>query len=529
MKTTIPRVILRGYLLFACILLISSATVNAQVPANSYDDKGGDASKLFNFHPINPFAYLGTSSFLKIYKNRDCGKVETAKRLKQTTTLVVIDDENSAYGQALKKAFADHWKYTAFKIIKPAEVFTYYRKTGYSFFMFARDEHKEGRGVNDKGQMTATHGDPNIYYKCDTMVHAPKFFGTEYISTYMFVLTLRCGVMPEDTDEEHLTEAWSYADYTLPNIDNDFRYGNAGKREEKETLTIPQLGAVVGNIERDLEYMYKNNREKMPTPQTLKYSMPYKGNTLKFTMDIVTYEGGQDTWANKTLLINNKLCDDFGKSAIAGLLGLDDSKARLVSPDELDKYRKLKDNTVMMLDMERDENGNYQVTTADSTELIGMDREGMDEIVNKKRAGQAGDYQSGKCDISYNDKEYTFKFNYVAFGGKSKQILKNRTIYINSDAVDEFGKKIITRVMDLDSGRVKFVPLYSIDSIVHRGNNDCLIFTGRSMDESYNYMITTTDGVEIIGIHSTGYNKEVGELDLIGADKWSERKKMSLK
>lgn len=520
------------YVINLCIVLIflfGTLPVRAQVPVSTYADKGGDATKMFNLHPFafNPFE--GNITFLKIYKGRNCNKIESCIKLKQTTTLVVIDNEESEYGKALKKAFANNWTYTPYKIIKPSEVCSYARRQGFSFFMFMRDEYKEGTGIGPNGTITYIHGTPNLYYLSDSMQHGPRFFGTQYSATYMFVLALRCGSFPQDTTETDITDAFSYADYTLPGIDNDFSCTNAGSKTAKEKETITQLNTIVLNIDRDMQYMNKNKREKTATFQTLKYTMQSKGGPLQFKLNVGTFEGGQDSWVNKSLYINSKLSNEFGRTAIAGLLGLDNGKVKLATENEIENAKKTSGNNIMIWDTCMDEYDDYQVIAPDGTELIRIGIADVNEIFNKKRANKTGDYQTTKCAILYNSKEYAFKFHYVTFGETCKKIVKNKTLYINSESVDEFGKGLTARILGMDTQQVKLVPPYQIDSLIHKGDNNALIFSGNSMDESRNYMITTIDGIELIGMQSAGFNKDVGELDLIGADKWSERKKMSLK
>jgi hypothetical protein len=517
-------------------LFPGTCVVYSQCPVSLYDDKCGSWA---NDKPSNPFAgrdpVRGSEvgmSCLKIYKDRENSKVESALKLKETTTLVVVDNEESDYGKAIKKAFQEYWKYTPYKFITTQEVVNFAGKKDYSFFMFARDEHYEATIVNQQG-IGYAHGMPTIYYKSDSMRHKPKTGllasnSGEYMSTYVFMIALSDEKGVEDSTEENVTSNFSVADYIVPfksNTDASYKY--AGSLAQNRINAIYLLDGTVKNIEKDLEYMYGKKRDKMGNIETKKYTMQYMGCKFNFNMDIIAYEGGDRTWKDKTLFVNNKICDNLGRTIIAGLLGLDNKNVELVQKAFIDSVVKAGDNDKLIIwDIDADEAGDYKISSIDGTELIGINEQNAQKIFRGKRGVQVS-YQPKKCELLYNNNVSKFIF-YVAYYCDINA-LKDKVLYANNEFTDELARGIMARILQIDDINVKLVSKRTTDSIVAKGGSNCMLFLNNSADDNKNYIISTPDGVQIIGINKWGASKEIGLLDLIGPQQFIYRKAFSVK
>jgi len=516
----------------------------AQVPVSTYSDKCGDwKDNIIKYTQPPVTGFNEKLSCLKIYENRQYTRIDAATHLKGDTTLVVIDNPGSEYGKALKAAFHNYWKYTPYAFITPFQVSWFAHKKGYSLFMLVRDESFEEVNTDQHGLVSA-NSESHLHYKTDTVQHKPKpgfRLGIEgkTASTYIYMLALSSGMGGKDTSEAVITTGFSVADYCIADK-------NADCWQNAEKSVMPMLNKVVDNFEKDIEYMSARKAEKVGFIQPESYVMRYKGYDIKYSMNIIAFEGLKETWVHKTLYINKMLCNDMGAVLIAKLLGLDESNVKLVSQSFLDSIYKTQGgvnasnqavsrplsgsyNDIMIWDTARDEAGDYMIKAADGTELIGLDVGAVNRICKINRGDQfVGPYETEKCELHSNDKSYTFKFSFVCFGNSSKNLLKDKALLINNGCADELGRSIISKMLGMDDAKVRLVPKSAIDSCIQTGDSNIVLLADTAKDEFHNYRITTTNRVELIGLHSKGNNKEIGDIDIMGADDWADRKRFSL-
>jgi hypothetical protein len=335
-------------------------------------DNGGKNALDATMHPLK--GIYGEQ--LYIFKNSKYNKIESIGQLKNTTLLVVVDNEQSAIGKALHKAFSTYWKFNNYKFITRNEVFNYVGKKEYSFFMYVRDEHYMAGGF-DRGNL---YGPPHFFYKSDAMQHDPNkshWGNGEFGSRYLFLICINNGNRVTDTTEDEIMANMSAADYIVPYPDNDYFYSNAGLLLAREQDAIPEFDTIVSNFQNDVDYVAKNKAEyveKEGIPQSVKCNLLYNGQKNELKINLFTFDGNlKKLIKNKTVYINNGITDELGRGIITQLTGLDENNVKLVPDALLDSIIKSGNEDAFVLkDLTIDKYGGYKIKNTSGEEEVSI-------------------------------------------------------------------------------------------------------------------------------------------------------------
>ena len=346
------------------------------------------------------------SWYLFLYKNRKFDKIKAVTMLKNTTLLVVIDDEQTEIKNALNKAFSIYWKFNNYKFISRSEVQQYTEKKEYSYFMFARDEHfiaqlqdlqvnyikQNSNGSADRRIVLNSWNPPHLFYKSDSMQNTPTQDHNsqgEFRSTYMFLLCVRNKDGAIKTKEEDvIMDQMSIADYILtqdPTVKGssglDYSFDKAGTLMQRERDVIPQINTIVANLEDDMEYMYKTQSEYIAkrtcVNQVSKCHLLYNGSKVELKLNLFAYNTTfKKALKDKTIYINSSITDELGKDLIACATGLDKGNVKMAPKSEIDSLINMgsgNDNVLVFQDLTPDCYGFYQISTTLGEEVLGLE------------------------------------------------------------------------------------------------------------------------------------------------------------
>ena len=237
---------------------------------------------LFILVRSNPvFSQLGSNSSVSSAYLEDNGYATKLTKLKKTTLLVVLDDEQSELGQSVIKSFDTHWKFSKYEFIGIADIEKYRKDENYSIFKFERRDYP----------MTSGEYGYSIYFKGSLI---------QYVEVYKNVMGLQNGIS------------------TLKN--DDFMNIHI-----KSTLF---LGCYILRLQQQMEdaiNKVKYAHEKLKV----------KSDDGNSRIDYYDCEIGSIT--NKSILIHEEIGDSLSKAVIARSLNMEPGKIFVVTAEEIIK------------------------------------------------------------------------------------------------------------------------------------------------------------------------------------------------
>ncbi len=294
-------------------------------------------------------------------------------RLKGTTLFVLVDDTNSDYSKTLYASFAKFWTFTKFKMLRISELKNKINDENASFFAFncSYQSMRIGGGAQYGGGAPADHGQQyesntpingnsrdyeNLLIDSNARVYTPGeetydirtgtfsygiFLGnkkTTYeihskLSPYMLVR----GTHLVDAINLDIVSNQQGDSASLIKLNPNFKFFVDQPLIESEKKTISEIPFYVLLLQKHLEHFWNDGKE--PKTKKLKnkinFSVSVKSTTDNETAKTTIYDNGDDIIYSSTLLVDSNLCDNLGKKILAKALGMDESKIKLVSWDDI--------------------------------------------------------------------------------------------------------------------------------------------------------------------------------------------------